>query len=37
MPYLLHQLLEVSAKNYPNKEAVIYKNSSITYRELDEL
>lgn len=37
MPYLLHQLLEVSAKNYPDKEAVIYKNSSITYLELDEL
>jgi amino acid adenylation domain-containing protein len=37
MPYLLHQLLEISANNYPDKEAVIYKNSSITYRELDEL
>ncbi|MCV3217375.1 AMP-binding protein [Plectonema radiosum NIES-515] len=33
----MHQLLEVCAKNYPDNEAVIDKNSSITYRELDEL
>jgi len=35
MPYLLQQLLENSAKQYPDKEAVIYKDSAITYRELD--
>jgi amino acid adenylation domain-containing protein len=35
MPYLLQQLLENSAKRYPDKEAVFYKDSSITYRELD--
>src|SRR4028119_327645 len=37
MPYLLQQLLEISAKQYPDREAVIYKNSSITYRELDQV
>jgi amino acid adenylation domain len=37
MPYLLQQLLENSAKQYPDKEAVIYKNNSITYRELDTM
>ena len=37
MPYLLQQLLEISAKQYPDREAVIYKNSSITYRELEEV
>jgi amino acid adenylation domain-containing protein len=37
MPYLLHQLLEISAKHYPDQEAVIYKNSSISYRELDQV
>ncbi|NET02568.1 MAG: amino acid adenylation domain-containing protein [Sphaerospermopsis sp. SIO1G1] len=35
MPYLLHQLLEISAKNYPDVEAIIFKNNSITYQELD--
>lgn len=35
MPYLLQQLLENSAKQYPDKEAVVYKNSAITYQELD--
>jgi|GEM_PF-3302422 len=37
MPYLLHQLLETSAKRYPDREAVIYKNNAITYRQLDRL
>jgi amino acid adenylation domain-containing protein len=37
MPYLLQQLLEISAKQYPDKEAVIYKNNSITYRELETI
>jgi amino acid adenylation domain-containing protein len=37
MPYLLQQLLETSAKNYSEQEAVIYKDSSLTYRELDQL
>lgn len=35
MSYLLQQLLERSAKQYPAKEAVIYKTHSITYQELD--
>lgn len=35
MPYLLQQLLENSAKQYPGKEAVVYKNTAITYQELD--
>lgn len=35
MPYLLQQLLENSAKQYPDKEAVVYKNTVITYQELD--
>ncbi|TAE60494.1 MAG: amino acid adenylation domain-containing protein [Nostocales cyanobacterium] len=35
MSYLLHHLLETSAKNYPDVEAVIFKDSSITYQELD--
>lgn len=35
MPYLLQQLLENSAKQYPNKEAVVYKNTVITYQKLD--
>lgn len=37
MPYLLHQLLETSAKQYPEQEAVIYKSNAITYRQLDIL
>ena len=37
MCYLLHQLLEKSAKRYPNKQAIIYKDKSITYRELEEV
>jgi len=35
MPYLLQQLLEISAGQYPDKEAVIYKDNAMTYRELD--
>ena len=35
MPYLLQQLLENSAKQYPDREAVVYKDSVITYQELD--
>jgi acyl-CoA synthetase (AMP-forming)/AMP-acid ligase II len=35
MPYLLQQLLEISAGQYPDKEAVIYKNNAMTYRDLD--
>lgn len=35
MAYLLQHLLEISANNYPDKEAVIYKDNSITYQKLD--
>lgn len=35
MSYLVHQLLENSAQQYPDKEAVVYKDNSVTYRELD--
>jgi amino acid adenylation domain-containing protein len=35
MPYLLQQLLEHSAQQYPDNEAVIYKNDVITYQQLD--
>jgi amino acid adenylation domain-containing protein len=34
MTYLLQHLLEVSANLYPQKEAVIYKDRSISYQEL---
>jgi acyl-CoA synthetase (AMP-forming)/AMP-acid ligase II len=37
MPYLLHQLLETSAERYPAREAVIYRNNAIAYRQLDTL
>lgn len=37
MIYLLQQLLETSSQFYPDREAVIYKDRSITYRELDQL
>jgi amino acid adenylation domain-containing protein len=37
MAYLLQQVLEISANNYPDQEAVIYKNNSITYQELDKV
>jgi|GEM_PF-2382826 len=35
MPYLLQHLLENSAQQYSDNEAVIYKNDVITYQELD--
>ena len=35
-PYLLGQMLEDSAANYPEKEAVKHKNKIITYAELYE-
>ncbi|MEO1373523.1 MAG: amino acid adenylation domain-containing protein [Cyanobacteria bacterium J06635_10] len=35
MSYLVHQLLENSAQQYPDKDAVVYKDNSVTYRELD--
>ncbi|AFY35389.1 amino acid adenylation domain-containing protein [Calothrix sp. PCC 7507] len=37
MSHLLQQLLEISAEKYPDKAAVIYKNSAITYQDLDAL
>jgi amino acid adenylation domain-containing protein len=33
-PYLLHHLLEISAEKYPEQNAVILKESSITYEDL---
>ncbi|MBN3879933.1 MULTISPECIES: amino acid adenylation domain-containing protein [unclassified Nostoc] len=35
MSNLQQDILEISAKQHPDKEAVIYKNTAITYRELD--
>jgi amino acid adenylation domain-containing protein len=35
MVYLLHQLLSESAEKYPDKEAIIFKDQSITYAELE--
>ena len=35
MGYLLHQLLSESAAKYPEKEAIVYKDDSMTYAELD--
>jgi amino acid adenylation domain-containing protein len=37
MIYLLQHLLTASAKKYPNKEAVIFENERITYKQLDEI
>jgi amino acid adenylation domain-containing protein len=37
MPYLLQQLLSQSAQRWPDKEAVIFKDKCLSYRELDEL
>ncbi len=34
--YLLHHLLEYSAKKYPEKEAFVYKENSTTYAELEK-
>ncbi|NET59716.1 MAG: amino acid adenylation domain-containing protein [Symploca sp. SIO2E6] len=36
MSYLLHQLLETTAKSDPEKKAVVDENQSLTYRELDQ-
>src|SRR3990172_11173363 len=36
MTFLLHHLLSESAQKYPDKKAVIYKNESITYQELEQ-
>jgi len=33
--YLLHQLLVHSAQTYPGREAVVFRNQSITYADLD--
>jgi amino acid adenylation domain-containing protein len=35
MVYLLHHLLTESAENYPDKEAVIFKDDKMTYAELE--
>jgi amino acid adenylation domain-containing protein len=35
MVYLLHQLLSESAAKYPDKEALAYKDQTITYAELE--
>jgi amino acid adenylation domain-containing protein len=37
MSYLLQQLLTKSAKDYPEKEAVLHKSRSITYEQLETL
>jgi amino acid adenylation domain-containing protein len=37
LEYLLHHLLTDSADKYPNNQAVIYQDKSITYKEIDEL
>jgi amino acid adenylation domain-containing protein len=34
--YLLHHLLEQSAKKYPDKAAVVFNDASLTYNELDK-
>jgi len=36
MAFLLHQLLSESASRYPQNEAVIYKDRSVTYQELEK-
>jgi len=36
MGYLLQHLLINSAQNYPDKEAVVYQEQSLTYKQLDE-
>ena len=37
MAYLLQQLLSRSAAKYPDKDAVIYQDASITYSELEKV
>ena len=34
--HLLHHLLKNSAGKYPHKSAVVYKNNSLTYSELEK-
>ena len=36
MAYLLHQLLTESATKYPDKEALVFKNTSLSYADLDQ-
>lgn len=36
MPFLLHQLLSDSAARYPNKDAIIFSDQTITYAKLEE-
>jgi non-ribosomal peptide synthetase component F len=36
MPYILQQLLTNSAKQHPDKPAVLARGRSLTYRELNE-
>lgn len=35
MAFLLHQLLSESASKYPDREAISFKDRSITYAELE--
>jgi amino acid adenylation domain-containing protein len=35
MAFLLHQLLSESAEKYPDKEAIVFRDRSITYGELE--
>jgi amino acid adenylation domain-containing protein len=35
MPYLLHQLLQKSAQQWPEQQAVCYKNDYLSYAQLD--
>jgi len=37
MAFLLHQLLQESAKRYPDKEAVVCRDKHLTYSDLDKL
>jgi len=37
MEYLLQHLLINAAKGFPDKEAVVFKDERISYRELDRL
>ena len=36
MAFLLHKLLIESTLNFPNKEAVLFGDESLTYRDLNE-
>ena len=37
MNFLLHHLMEESAKKFPQQKAVVCKDHSISYQELDQL